>query len=223
VSEDPNRPDVDVRAPSDAQFAIVWSRFNKKVVTKLLDGALECFEERGAPSNSVYVVEVPGAWELPYATKKLAASGRFDAVVADLRMPLIRDAIVSYASLFRKSNGRGRTKWNLEAQIFVPDELRDIHEKVCFDRDAVIAHCDLAPRNPIVSTVGIGLRGAGFYWDDYKALIPKLKELIEAVLKRLDSYVTAENMSSPREAFRDMPEPPPTALEDPGQPPMSRG
>ena len=82
MSEDPNRPDVDVRAPIDAQFAIVWSRFNKKVVTKLLDGALECFEERGAPSNSVYVVEVPGAWELPYATKKLAASGRFDAVVA---------------------------------------------------------------------------------------------------------------------------------------------
>ena len=82
MSEDPNRPEVDVRAPGDARFAIVWSRFNKAVVQKLLDGALKCFEERGAPAESVYVVEVPGAWELPYAAKKLATSDRFDAVVA---------------------------------------------------------------------------------------------------------------------------------------------
>ena len=81
MSEDPNRPEVDVRAPGDARFAIVWSRFNKAVVKKLLDGALECFDERGAPAESVYVVEVPGAWELPYAANKLATSGRFDAVV----------------------------------------------------------------------------------------------------------------------------------------------
>ena len=82
MSEDPNRPDVDVRAPAEARFAIVWSRFNKAVVTKLLDGAVECFAERGAPAESLYVVEVPGAWELPYAASKLAKSGRFDAVVA---------------------------------------------------------------------------------------------------------------------------------------------
>ncbi len=82
MSKDPNRPDANVRAPGDARFAIVWSRFNKPVVSKLLSGALECFEERGTPSDTVYVAEVPGAWELPYAASKLATSGRFDAVVA---------------------------------------------------------------------------------------------------------------------------------------------
>lgn len=82
MSEDPNRPDADVRAPTDSRFAIVWSRFNKSVVSKLLDGALQCFRERGAPDDSIYVVEVPGAWELPYAARKLATSGRFEAVVA---------------------------------------------------------------------------------------------------------------------------------------------
>ena len=82
MSEDPNRPEGDVRAPADARFAIVWSRFNKAVVSKLLDGAVECFAERGASEDSLYVVEVPGAWELPYAANKLATSGRFDAVVA---------------------------------------------------------------------------------------------------------------------------------------------
>jgi 6,7-dimethyl-8-ribityllumazine synthase len=82
VSEDPNPPLVEVKAPSDARFAIVWSRFNYPVVRKLLEGAESCFAEHGAAEDAVYVVEVPGAWELPYAAQRLAQSGRFDAVVA---------------------------------------------------------------------------------------------------------------------------------------------
>jgi len=73
---------VDVRAPEDAHFAIVWSRFNHAVVRKLLDGAIACFAEHGADPDSLYIVEVPGAWELPYAAQRLAASGRFAAIVA---------------------------------------------------------------------------------------------------------------------------------------------
>jgi 6,7-dimethyl-8-ribityllumazine synthase len=82
VSEDPNPPLVEVTAPEDARFAIIWSRFNHSVVSKLLEGAKACFSERGAGPDSVYVVEVPGAWELPYAAQRLAQSGRFDAIVA---------------------------------------------------------------------------------------------------------------------------------------------
>lgn len=82
MSEDRNQPLVEVTAPADARFAIVWSRFNHAVVSKLLDGAKECFSEHGVASKSVYVVEVPGAWELPYAAQKLAQSKQFDAVVA---------------------------------------------------------------------------------------------------------------------------------------------
>ena len=82
MSDDSNAPLEDVHAPEDARFAVVWSRFNLHVVSKLLDGARACFEEHGVAPEAIYVVEVPGAWELPYAAKKLASSGRFDAVVA---------------------------------------------------------------------------------------------------------------------------------------------
>lgn len=82
MSEDRNQPFVEVEAPADARFAIVWSRFNHAVVSKLLEGATKCFAEHGVPDDAVYVVEVPGAWELPYAARRLAQSKRFDAVVA---------------------------------------------------------------------------------------------------------------------------------------------
>lgn len=132
-----------------------------------------------------------------------------------LRMPLMRDAIISYAALFCKSNGRVFTKWNLEAQTFVPQYLQDVHKKICTDRDVIIAHCDLGPRDPKVSLIGIALRGKGFYWEDYNVLMPQFKELIEAVLIKLKSYSAQENLSTSEEAFQDFPEPPPAALIDP--------
>jgi len=82
MSDNHNQPLIEFAAPADARFAIVWSRFNHPVVGKLLEGAKECFSEHGVPDESVYVVEVPGAWELPYAAQQLAKSKRFDAVVA---------------------------------------------------------------------------------------------------------------------------------------------
>jgi hypothetical protein len=133
----------------------------------------------------------------------------------NLRMPLMRDAIISYAALFCKSNGRVFTKWNLEAQTFVPQHLQNVHKKICTYRDVIVAHCDIEPRDPKVSLFGISLKGQGFYWDDYKRLIPKFKELINLVLKRLESYAVQENLSSAKVAFKDLPDPPPAALKDP--------
>jgi 6,7-dimethyl-8-ribityllumazine synthase len=82
VSDDPNEPMAQVHAPQGARFAIVWSRFNHPVVSKLLEGATACFAEYGVSGDSLYVVEVPGAWELPHAAQRLAQSQQFDAVVA---------------------------------------------------------------------------------------------------------------------------------------------
>ena len=82
MSGDRNQPLAEVTAPANARFAIVWSRFNHAVVSKLLEGARACFSEHGVPDDSVYVVEVPGAWELPYAAQRLAQSKSFDVVVA---------------------------------------------------------------------------------------------------------------------------------------------
>jgi 6,7-dimethyl-8-ribityllumazine synthase len=82
MSSERNQPSVEVQAPSDARFAIVWSRFNHAVVVRLLEGAKACFAEHGVAEQSIYVAEVPGAWELPYAALRLAQSKRFDAIVA---------------------------------------------------------------------------------------------------------------------------------------------
>jgi 6,7-dimethyl-8-ribityllumazine synthase len=81
VSDDRNQPLEEVEAPPDSRFAIVWSRFNHQVVRKLLDGAQACFSEHGLSTSSIYIVEVPGAWELPHAAQKLAETGNFDAVI----------------------------------------------------------------------------------------------------------------------------------------------
>ncbi|MET1218018.1 MAG: 6,7-dimethyl-8-ribityllumazine synthase [Glaciecola sp.] len=65
------------------QFAIVVSRFNSFVVESLLEGALDALERHGEVSNDdVTLVRVPGAYELPLVAKKLAALGKYDAIIA---------------------------------------------------------------------------------------------------------------------------------------------
>lgn len=64
------------------RFGIVVSRFNSFITDRLLAAALDALERAGAPSKNVEVVRVPGAFELPLTAKKMAASGRFDALIA---------------------------------------------------------------------------------------------------------------------------------------------
>lgn len=67
---------------SGLRFAIVVSRFNSFITERLLSAALDALQRSGASSDNVEVVHVPGAFELPLAAKKLAATGRFDALIA---------------------------------------------------------------------------------------------------------------------------------------------
>jgi 6,7-dimethyl-8-ribityllumazine synthase len=64
------------------KVAIVAARFNDMVVASLLKGAERAWLEHGGSAAGLTVVRVPGAFELPVIAKRLAASGRFDAVVA---------------------------------------------------------------------------------------------------------------------------------------------
>jgi 6,7-dimethyl-8-ribityllumazine synthase len=61
-------------------FAILVARFNGAITEKLLAGAREALTKAGAKSQQVFYV--PGAFELPFAAKKLAERGGFDAIVA---------------------------------------------------------------------------------------------------------------------------------------------
>lgn len=82
MSRDANEPSRPVAAPRDARFAVVWSRFNRQVVEKLLEGATSCLLDHGVDDSAIDVLEVPGAWELAHAANRLARSGKFDAIVA---------------------------------------------------------------------------------------------------------------------------------------------
>lgn len=64
------------------RFAIVISRVNELIAKRLLEGALDCLLRHGVEDGNLHLVKVPGAFELPYAAKRLAASNRYDAVIA---------------------------------------------------------------------------------------------------------------------------------------------
>lgn len=61
-------------------LAVVVSRFNQALTEKLLAGAREALTKCGVDGNSVDIVWVPGSFELPLAAKRLAESGRYDAI-----------------------------------------------------------------------------------------------------------------------------------------------
>jgi 6,7-dimethyl-8-ribityllumazine synthase len=64
------------------RFAIVVSRFNSFITERLLSAAVDALGRSGAASEDVAVVRVPGSFELPLACKKLAAIGKYDALIA---------------------------------------------------------------------------------------------------------------------------------------------
>ena len=64
-----------------AKYAIVVSRFNEFITSKLLSGAIDSLQRHGAGDEQITVVWVPGSVEIPLAAKKLAASGKYNAVI----------------------------------------------------------------------------------------------------------------------------------------------
>ena len=64
------------------RFAIVVSRFNSFITERLLQGSVDALERTGAGSKDIDVVRVPGSFELPLTAKKLATSGKYDALIA---------------------------------------------------------------------------------------------------------------------------------------------
>src|SRR5882762_3342093 len=67
---------------SGLRFGIVVSRFNSFITDRLLAAAVDALSRAGSKNENVDVVHVPGAFELPLAAKKLAATGRYDALIA---------------------------------------------------------------------------------------------------------------------------------------------
>jgi 6,7-dimethyl-8-ribityllumazine synthase len=62
-------------------FALVVSRFNSFITDKLQDGAVDGLLRAGARDDDIAIVKVPGAFEIPLVAKKIAATGRYHAVI----------------------------------------------------------------------------------------------------------------------------------------------
>jgi len=63
------------------RFALVASRFNEALTSRLEAGAIDCLVRHGAAEEDITVFRVPGAWEIPMVAAKVAAAGRWDGVV----------------------------------------------------------------------------------------------------------------------------------------------
>ncbi|WP_225073477.1 6,7-dimethyl-8-ribityllumazine synthase [Desulfuromonas sp. CSMB_57] len=66
---------------SGRKFAIVVSRFNSFICERLVEGAMDALIRHGAAAGDLDLVRVPGAYEIPLAAQRLAATGRYDAIV----------------------------------------------------------------------------------------------------------------------------------------------
>lgn len=75
-------PDFSGRLRASGRVAILVSRYNELITTKLLDGALACCREAGLSREEIDVVWLPGAFELPLAAAAAATTGRYTCLVA---------------------------------------------------------------------------------------------------------------------------------------------
>ncbi|NOQ98105.1 MAG: 6,7-dimethyl-8-ribityllumazine synthase [Calditrichae bacterium] len=70
-----------VLSAENRKFAIVISRFNEFISSKLLDGALDCLNRHKATDKNIQIFWVPGSFEIPLVAHRLAKSKKFDAVI----------------------------------------------------------------------------------------------------------------------------------------------
>lgn len=65
----------------DMKFGIVAARFNEFIVSRLVGGAEDALLRHGAQDDNITLAWVPGAFEIPFAAKQMALSGKYDAVI----------------------------------------------------------------------------------------------------------------------------------------------
>ncbi|MBW1768938.1 MAG: 6,7-dimethyl-8-ribityllumazine synthase [Deltaproteobacteria bacterium] len=63
------------------RFAIVMSRFNDFITSKLVEGAMDALKRHGANDDQISLIKVPGAFEIPLTAQRLAESGRYNAII----------------------------------------------------------------------------------------------------------------------------------------------
>ncbi len=102
-------------AAPEARVAIVVARFNSFINENLVDGALDVLKRQGlVPEDQITLVRVPGAVEIPLAVKKLAKSGKVDAIVA---LGCVIRGDTYHFELVANENSKGMAQVMLEYEI----------------------------------------------------------------------------------------------------------
>ncbi len=96
------------------KFGIVVSRFNHFISDRLLDGALDAVRRNGGDEENCVIVHVPGSFEIPLAAKKLAKTGKYDAIIC--LGSVIRGATPHYAYIATEVT-KGIAMTSLESEI----------------------------------------------------------------------------------------------------------
>ena len=81
MSSEKSQPRKQRLNASSFRFAIVASRWNDAIVSRLIDGAQKALQQASAPDDAVDLFRVPGAFEIPLCAQKAAESRKFDAVI----------------------------------------------------------------------------------------------------------------------------------------------
>ncbi len=63
------------------RFAIIVSRFNDFITSKLVEGAMDALRRHGVDEEKVSLIKVPGSFEIPATAKRLAKSDKYDAII----------------------------------------------------------------------------------------------------------------------------------------------
>ena len=102
----------------DMKIAVVVSRFNSFLTDQLVKGAVDAFTRLGGKDADIVLVKVPGAYELPLAVKKLAVSGKVDAVVA---LGAVVQGATPHATLINETTARAFSEISMSEMIPVID------------------------------------------------------------------------------------------------------
>lgn len=99
---------------SKLKFGVIVSRFNDLISKGLLNGALDCLKRHGAKEESIEVVMSPGSFEIPLIAKKLASSGKYNAIIC--LGAVIRGATPHFEYVAAEAT-KGIAKVSLETEV----------------------------------------------------------------------------------------------------------
>ena len=100
------------------KIALLASRFNSFLVEQLVKGALDAFTRLGGNEENLCLVRVPGAYELPIVAKKLASSGKYDAIVC---LGAVVQGSTTHATLINQTTAKAFSEISVETLVPVAD------------------------------------------------------------------------------------------------------